>query len=532
MDPRHQSARISRKGVAEVDKVKELEVANRSDSVENSDQVAVDEVVPETDDEAMEDAVVIQAVVVETDPGNDPGPVEGAKEEQVHASQNNSLNDQGKTVCYKLRAALPRRFTVAAMEEVYQDLCTVKHAANLARQEILEFVADNALGWLRLAFKKIHSNDLSREACHVDKARVMKMVEALKIDQRNFPQTPESMAKPNTEVTVIKKVERRSATLGGQRAPSEDRDGHSICRSKCLSQDETIGQPPVKKSKKDDDDDSDDDVNGESESEEPADNSDDDEEERDMTSWKEFYKRSSTADNRTGYLSEFYKYLQTLDGGLLSEDEALASTRQVHKMMEAMDSDTNTIACLLNCKAVWEWVEPRIETELSGRTLQKYLLSLEKFYIFVSHWHLPLHLPRFSKKTKDLAERLKLFCPNWRRSAGKMAFEKRWKRLLDDPEYTAEDDVRRRRLIRRILKPDLSHTMTSSDEGNEPTARWPRRKKWEKKDTELLRTHFKRNPGMKAIRRKMAEVEELEELMKREGLARCYEKVKSMYKKK
>lgn len=51
------------------------------------------------------------------------------------------------------------------MEEVYQDLCTVKHAANLARQEILEFVADNALGWLRLAFKKIHSNDLSREAC-------------------------------------------------------------------------------------------------------------------------------------------------------------------------------------------------------------------------------------------------------------------------------------------------------------------------------------------------------------------------------
>lgn len=68
-------------------------------------------------------------------------------------------------MCYKLRAALPRRFTVATMEEVYQDLCTVKHAANLARQEILEFVADNALGWLRLAFKKIHSNDLSREAC-------------------------------------------------------------------------------------------------------------------------------------------------------------------------------------------------------------------------------------------------------------------------------------------------------------------------------------------------------------------------------
>ena len=97
MDPRHQSARISRKGVAEVDKVKELEAANRSDSVENSDQVAVDEVVPETDDEAMEDAVVIQAVIGETDPGNESlesGPVEGAKEEQVHASQNNSLNDQ------------------------------------------------------------------------------------------------------------------------------------------------------------------------------------------------------------------------------------------------------------------------------------------------------------------------------------------------------------------------------------------------------------------------------------------------------
>ena len=51
------------------------------------------------------------------------------------------------------------------MEEIYQDLSMVKHAANLAKQEILECVADQALGWLWIAFKKIHSDDLSKEAC-------------------------------------------------------------------------------------------------------------------------------------------------------------------------------------------------------------------------------------------------------------------------------------------------------------------------------------------------------------------------------
>ena len=66
---------------------------------------------------------------------------------------------------YKLRAALPRSFTVKSMEEVYQDLSMVKHAANLAKQEILECVADQALGWLWMAFKKIHSDDMSKEAC-------------------------------------------------------------------------------------------------------------------------------------------------------------------------------------------------------------------------------------------------------------------------------------------------------------------------------------------------------------------------------
>ena len=51
------------------------------------------------------------------------------------------------------------------MEEIYQDLSMVKHAANLAKQEILECVADQALGWLWIAFKKIHSDDLSKGAC-------------------------------------------------------------------------------------------------------------------------------------------------------------------------------------------------------------------------------------------------------------------------------------------------------------------------------------------------------------------------------
>ena len=64
----------------------------------------------------------------------------------------------------------------------------------------------------------------------------------------------------------------------------------------------------------------------------------------------------------------------------------------------------------------------------------------------------------------------------------------------------------------------------------EPTCKWPRRKKWTQRDTKIVKKHFKNNPGRKAIRKKIEEVEELQELVEREGLERCLEKVKSLFK--
>ena len=55
---------------------------------------------------------------------------------------------------------------------------------------------------------------------------------------------------------------------------------------------------------------------------------------------------------------------------------------------------------------------------------------------------------------------------------------------------------------------------------------------WKKEDVILLLNHFKNNPGKATIRRKLSEVEELRELINREGLQRIYEKVKIVYKRK
>ena len=51
------------------------------------------------------------------------------------------------------------------MEEEYHALCAVKNAANLAEQKVLSCVAERAMSWLRLAYKKIHDKDLPNQAC-------------------------------------------------------------------------------------------------------------------------------------------------------------------------------------------------------------------------------------------------------------------------------------------------------------------------------------------------------------------------------
>ena len=243
-------------------------------------------------------------------------------------------------------------------------------------------------------------------------------------------------------------------------------------------------------------------------------------------------------DTRIAYLSEFFKFLQTVNGGGFKEDEALENTCHVLKMMEALERGGHTIDCLLDRLNIWDWVEPRIETKLSVRTLQKYLFSLEKFYNFISCCRLPAYLPQFSEKTKGVASRLACVCPHWRRIVGQIACERRCNPLLVDPVNPCSsfpaDAGTSFTLTQSVLGEHSRFTETSSNESKMQgsASMWPRRKKWRNEDVELLLTHFKRNPGKAAIRRKMRQDEQLEELVKREGLNRCYEKVKSLYKEK
>lgn len=367
----------------------------------------------------------------------------------------------------------------------------------------------------------------------------MKMVEMLQTDHSKFPKTMESTVKPGEGIRVEKKTFKKIPVP--QRVPPLEQlldrmidhpPNRLLQTTRASARNDHLPYIRYKEARDEDDSDNDGDDN---EGEEFADDVGS-EDEGDISSWKQLYTRSSSRDTRISYLAAFYKFLQSINGGWLDENEALANTRRLHKMVEAIDSRADTFDCLMDRKLVWEWVLPRIETELSGRTLQKYLLALEKFYRFVARCNRFPHLPQFSEETRDSAENLLSTSPDWRRSVQKIAAEKRWKRLLADPVYVKQmchQAVKRCAPISSATR-SVSSAPACSNENNvqEPTSRWPSRKKWDKKDVKLLLAHFKKNPGRAAIRKKMERVAALRRLKNNEGLERCYEKVKSLYRKK
>lgn len=349
----------------------------------------------------------------------------------------------------------------------------------------------------------------------------MGAVRALKFDHMKFPQPLESITKPSKDVMGRENQQESSDCCHDQK----------ICHFKRLSEAAGTTQPPEKRLKKNDENSHDREYDKDSDGAYSGDV-------EDVKSWKEFYKRKVSEDTRIAYLSEFFKFLQTVDGGCFKVNEALENTCHVLKMMEALESGGHTIDCLLDRQNIWDWVEPRIEAKLSARTLQKYLFSLEKFYDFISCCRLPAHIPQFSEKTKSVASILKCVCPRWRRIVAQIACKRKCKRLLVDPvnpcaSFPADADTSFT-LTQNVLGEHSGSAQTSSNESKMQgsATMWPRRKKWRNEDVQLLLVHFKRNPGKAAIRKKMTQDEELEALVKREGLNRCYEKVKSLYREK
>ena len=240
--------------------------------------------------------------------------------------------------------------------------------------------------------------------------------------------------------------------------------------------------------------------------------------------WKDTYKRSQQPNSRMKYLSQYYQHLQTFFGGHYTEDEALEFTRCLHRMMDDIDC-TSTIDGLLDPAKIWEWVNARLEITMVGRTVQKYLLSLEKFCLFIVYEASP-QLPKLAKASLKLAQDVHSRCPKWRRGANRLASERRWKKFEDDPEYkekVCEKDTRRRE---EAFDENILGLRNPT-----PIDSRPLRSQWDQQDEKLLLQFFPFKPPKDIIRRVCEEVDELQELVSRKGFDRVYEKVKTMYRK-
>ena len=297
--------------------------------------------------------------------------------------------------------------------------------------------------------------------------------------------------------------------------------------SKRLAQASKINKPPSKKSKPEvetehDDDDDDDTLQAEASTTSDISSTNEAEVEG---GWKNTYNQWPQPNTRMEYLSQYYQHLQTFFGGAYTEDEALEYTRCVHQMLDSIDATSTTIDCLLDAHTIWDWANARIETTMVGRTVQKYLLSLEKFCYFIVYERSP-KLPKLSKGSLTLAQGVHGKCPNWRRSTNKIAGERRWKKIEDDPESmekVCEEAMRRR-----------DHAFDENILGlrnRTPIGSQPLRSKWDRKDEQLLLRYFTFKPPKDVVRHACEEVDELQELVARKGFERTYEKVKTLYKR-
>lgn len=351
-------------------------------------------------------------------------------------------------------------------------------------------------------------------------------------------ETLEAITELNPSAAATKKKVKRNGTGQDKEQPSSE-DVQEIRRSKRLAQAAAVDEPPSKKQGVTDDSDDDDDIVDNYENDD-----DDDYENNDSTSeaevasdisspskeeagigWKNIYKQPSDAqpNTRMAYLAEFYKCLQTIDLGLCTTNEALEHTRCVHKIMDSIDA---TDCLLVDSKTIWEWADARIGTTMAGRTVQKYLLSLEKFYLLITCCELPPHLPKLSHASLVMARCARTSLPGFRTSAGKIAAERRWKSMKDNPEYMHqlhEENVRRHK---HILNPNIIGLRNPTPMGTQPL-----RSKWDRKDEQLLVRYFTFKPPKDVIRHVCEEVEELRELVAKKGFERCYEKVKTLYRR-
>lgn len=351
-----------------------------------------------------------------------------------------------------------------------------------------------------------------------------------RVDEAQVMETLESISGLNTSSTTTK-----NATVAGQtKDQSSSKDSREIRRSKRLAEASKRDEPPRKKSREQAVTDDDEDGDYQNENDDDAYEDDDDvtsdvsstSEEEVKGSWKSTYNvEGSTQPNmRMQHLSAYFKHLQTFFGGECTEDEALSHTRNVHKLLDSIGSTSSSIECLLDKKTIWEWADARLERTMAARTVQKYLLSLEKFLFFIVH-ELPPQLPKLSTSSSELAQNVMRRCPNWRRSLGKIGCERRWEKVKDNQESMQKlcEEASSRR--RHAFDENILGLSNPTPMGSQPL-----RTKWDKKDEQVLLRFFTFKPPKHIIRNVCEEVEELQEIVSRKGFERVYEKVKTLYK--
>ena len=155
------------------------------------------------------------------------------------------------------------------------------------------------------------------------------------------------------------------------------------------------------------------------------------------------------------------------------------------------------------------------------RTIQKCLLSLEKFCCFIVYERSP-QLPKLAQASLKWHKR---FIINATTGGGVQteSLQRGGGRSLTTIFNTW------RRYARKVCEEELTHlTKTSSDFAiQRPLAHNP----WDRQDEKLLLRFFAFKPPKDIIRRVCEEVDELQELVARKGFDRVYEKVKTMYKR-
>lgn len=248
---------------------------------------------------------------------------------------------------------------------------------------------------------------------------------------------------------------------------------------------------------------------------------DDDKEELEEEEKQDEFLKAAT---RAAFLSAFVEYLQTTDGGSMTEEEAKVHATQIDDVMDSIDCDMedgDTVHCLLDRGRVSKWIQPSAGKKRSMRIFRKRLFSLEKFYLFLGCQGFPLQLARILSSTIS----------NWTENVHELAAFIRTHSAFGS-QLTVKEKSPASTSVTGAQTSTRTNPAARLPSSNESCDSYRERKAWKSEDSKLIMNHFSTNPGKANVRLKMTRKKELQGLLNREGFDRIYEKVKSIFRKK